>query len=224
MPEFWGKDSPYHPSTEFLGTPPDHLKVCVRERLSGNLSNLSAVCSDVCCCGMPAASCEEAGLPARLRAGRQRHALPVPCKCHLLNYEPSHGRGVVRRCAQLVLCAPHCPSETGLPLNPREASDTKSVAAGVTGVGLAALTVDLPSAVEALKSSTVLADAAKAVISFPLLYHYLGGVRHIYWDHANYGLQAEKKGPLTLGAVDRSSYAVLGASLVGTAGLALAWF
>ena len=27
MPEFWGRDSPYHPGTKFLGTPPDHLEV-----------------------------------------------------------------------------------------------------------------------------------------------------------------------------------------------------
>ena len=27
MPEFWGKDSPYHPGTDFLGTPKDHLDV-----------------------------------------------------------------------------------------------------------------------------------------------------------------------------------------------------
>ena len=27
VPEFWGKDSPYHPGTRFLGTPPDHLNV-----------------------------------------------------------------------------------------------------------------------------------------------------------------------------------------------------
>jgi len=27
VPEFWGKDSPYHPGTGFLGTPPDHLNV-----------------------------------------------------------------------------------------------------------------------------------------------------------------------------------------------------
>ena len=27
VPEYWGKDSPYHPGTGFLGTPPDHLEV-----------------------------------------------------------------------------------------------------------------------------------------------------------------------------------------------------
>ena len=27
VPEHWGRDSPYHPGTNFLGTPPDHLEV-----------------------------------------------------------------------------------------------------------------------------------------------------------------------------------------------------
>ena len=27
VPEFWGRDSPYHGGTEFLGTPSDHLEV-----------------------------------------------------------------------------------------------------------------------------------------------------------------------------------------------------
>lgn len=27
VPEHWGRDSPYHPGTTFLGTPPDHLEV-----------------------------------------------------------------------------------------------------------------------------------------------------------------------------------------------------
>ncbi len=25
MPEYWGRDSPYHPGTDFLGTPANHL-------------------------------------------------------------------------------------------------------------------------------------------------------------------------------------------------------
>ena len=39
MPEFWGKDSPYHPGTSFLGTPPDHLEVL-------DPSSMSAVLAD----------------------------------------------------------------------------------------------------------------------------------------------------------------------------------
>lgn len=27
VPEFWGRNSPYHPGTEFLGTPKNHLEV-----------------------------------------------------------------------------------------------------------------------------------------------------------------------------------------------------
>lgn len=33
VPEFWGRDSPYHGGTEFLGTPSDHLKVRRRENI-----------------------------------------------------------------------------------------------------------------------------------------------------------------------------------------------
>lgn len=29
VPEYWGRDSPYHGGTEFLGTPPNHLEVRV---------------------------------------------------------------------------------------------------------------------------------------------------------------------------------------------------
>ena len=35
VPEFWGRDSPYHGDTQFLGTPSDHLKVRRRRRTSG---------------------------------------------------------------------------------------------------------------------------------------------------------------------------------------------
>ena len=27
LPEYWGRDSPYHPGTDFLGTPKNHLEV-----------------------------------------------------------------------------------------------------------------------------------------------------------------------------------------------------
>lgn len=31
VPEFWGRDSPYHGGTEFLGTPANHLDVSLKE-------------------------------------------------------------------------------------------------------------------------------------------------------------------------------------------------
>lgn len=48
------------------------------------------------------------------------------------------------------------------------------------------------------------------------VYHYLGGVRHLYWDHAKYGSQAEKDSPLEVPAVEASSKLLLGGSVVAT--------
>ena len=64
------------------------------------------------------------------------------------------------------------------------------VCAGMTGAGLIALTGDLPATIAALKhSSPVLLYPIKAAVAFPLVYHYLGGLRHVIWDKASYGNQ-----------------------------------
>ena len=34
MPEYWGRDSPYHPGTDFLGTPTNHLDLVAKRPLS----------------------------------------------------------------------------------------------------------------------------------------------------------------------------------------------
>ena len=34
VPEYWGKDSPYHPGTDFLGTPKNHLDLVAKRPLS----------------------------------------------------------------------------------------------------------------------------------------------------------------------------------------------
>ena len=59
----------------------------------------------------------------------------------------------------------------------------------------------------------VVAGMAKVVVGFPLVYHYLGGVRHLVWDHY----------PAVLSniGVEKASYALAGGSVVLTAGLAL---
>ena len=62
--------------------------------------------------------------------------------------------------------------------------------AGMTGAGLIALTGDLPATIAAIKhSSPVLLYPIKAAVAFPLVYHYLGGLRHVIWDKASYGNQ-----------------------------------
>jgi len=79
---------------------------------------------------------------------------------------------------------------------------------------------DLPATVDAFKASyPLLVYPTKAIITWPLFYHYLAGVRHIIWDKHSMGKQAEKKSYLENEAVDKSSKLILGTSIVGTLGL-----
>lgn len=58
----------------------------------------------------------------------------------------------------------------------------------------------------------VVGGVAKFTVAFPLVYHYFGGVRHLAWDNF----------PEMLTSVDvtQASYALVGGSLVVSAGLA----
>ncbi|CAD7700750.1 unnamed protein product [Ostreobium quekettii] len=96
------------------------------------------------------------------------------------------------------------------------------LSAGCIGAGLVALTGDVPATVDVIKSSWLLCFPAKVGVAFPLLFHYLGGLRHLYWDAAQHGNQADKKGPLELQAVEQSSMALFGVS--GAAAVILAAF
>ena len=61
-------------------------------------------------------------------------------------------------------------------------------------------------------SGPVVGGIAKFTVAFPLVYHYLGGVRHLAWDNF----------PDMLTSVDvtQASYALVGGSLVVSTGLA----
>lgn len=84
------------------------------------------------------------------------------------------------------------------------------------------MTGDLSAAVAAFKSSyPLLVFPAKLAISFPLVYHYLAGLRHFYWDHYHYGKQVDKDSPLEVPAVENSSKVVIGGSIVLSALVAL---
>lgn len=61
---------------------------------------------------------------------------------------------------------------------------------GFAAAGAAALVTDLPEAIDAFKQAfPLLVWPLKFAISFNLIYHYLGGVRHIVWDHHRMGNQ-----------------------------------
>ena len=55
-------------------------------------------------------------------------------------------------------------------------------------------------------SGLLLSSGAKFAVSFPLVYHYLGGLRHLVWDNA--------PEMLTNMDVEKTSYGLIGASLL----------
>ena len=79
-----------------------------------------------------------------------------------------------------------------------------ALSVGVTGIGcITLLGGDAPMLMSTIGSSVV-GPLAKIVVSFPLVYHYLGGVRHYLWDNDPEMLGNE--------AVTKSSYYLFGAT------------
>ena len=120
-------------------------------------------------------------------------------------------------------------AQTGRPVSPHvtiyafPACALSSITTRVTGIALSLGSVSLgvveiiggDGAAASLMSSignagVVVAPVAKFVVAFPLVYHYLGGLRHYLWD----------KNPEMLSNVDveKASYALVGTSVVLSAG------
>jgi len=95
----------------------------------------------------------------------------------------------------------------------------------ISGAGLIALTGDLPGTIDYIKAaSPAFTVLLKAGVSFPLIYHYLAGLRHVVWEHAKIGKQADKTSLLENETVDKSSKAIFVASVAGTLALAVTSF
>lgn len=83
---------------------------------------------------------------------------------------------------------------------------------GMYGIGAASLVSDPVTLIQGFQSGVpALTPVVKLAAGFPLMYHYFGAVRHIYWE----------KNPLGLGteSIHQSSLALIGVSCVGTLGL-----
>lgn len=84
---------------------------------------------------------------------------------------------------------------------------------GILGIASASLVGIDPSAVtNAVGNTTLIGPLAKIAVSFPLVYHYLGGLRHMAWDSYPQMLQTE--------GVASSSYALLAGSAAISVALA----
>lgn len=83
---------------------------------------------------------------------------------------------------------------------------------GVYGIaGSSLLGVDVVSLTSALGNSLV-GPLARSAVAFPLVYHYLGGVRHIVWDNVPSLLETKD--------ATNSSYLLIGGSAVISLALA----
>lgn len=84
---------------------------------------------------------------------------------------------------------------------------------GMGGVAVHNLMGGDPSMLMAsIGDTAVLGSVGKFSVAFPLSYHFIGGVRHAYWDQTPEAVTNEQ--------VEKASYAVLGGSVVLT-GLAM---
>jgi succinate dehydrogenase (ubiquinone) cytochrome b560 subunit len=81
-----------------------------------------------------------------------------------------------------------------------------ALAVGTGGIGtLALLGVDVAGLASSIGSSAV-GPVAKLAVAFPLIYHYIGGMRHLVWDRS--------PEMLTNDQVEKSSYMVIGGSAI----------
>lgn len=161
VPEFWGRPSEYSPGTDFLGTPPDHLKLVEKRPLSPHVFDID---------------------------GKSFHyKQPWGAVTSILN------------------------RATGV-----------SLSVGFTGASYIALTGDLPGMLLALNTHYPVATVPiKFIVAFPILYHYLGGMRHIIWDSYKLGNQTDRTCLLETPKVEQSSKVLLAASVGLTALVAL---
>jgi succinate dehydrogenase (ubiquinone) cytochrome b560 subunit len=84
----------------------------------------------------------------------------------------------------------------------------------LTGIGALALAgVDVPAFMAAVGDCSLFGTAAKFAVTFPLTFHYLGGLRHLYWDRTPESLQNED--------VEKTSYILFGTAAVLSLGAAL---
>lgn len=99
-----------------------------------------------------------------------------------------------------------------------------TISTGFAGLGAASLVGAGPAAVAAVKATPLLLYPAKAAVSFSLVYHYLGGLRHFAWDYGKIGKQSESNDLLSLDKVQTSSNVLLGAAAAATAVLTVLKF
>jgi succinate dehydrogenase (ubiquinone) cytochrome b560 subunit len=86
--------------------------------------------------------------------------------------------------------------------------------AGITGIGALSLAgIDVQPLMQLIGNHEYVGPVAKLGVSFVLIYHYFGGVRHVVWDKLPERF-------LYNDPVEKSSFALFGVAALAGAGLA----
>lgn len=89
-----------------------------------------------------------------------------------------------------------------------------SLSVGVAGIaGLALVGGDVSAVLSGIGSVPLVGTVGKLAVSFPLIYHYLGGVRHVVWD--------KNPSTLTNEDVEKASLVLIGSSVVLSLGVSV---
>ena len=87
---------------------------------------------------------------------------------------------------------------------------------GMFGLAVVSLTGDAVGTIEAAKAAAPLLVApAKVAVTFPIIFHYKAGVRHLVWDTYHIGNQTDKS-LLDKDSVEKSSNALFAAAIVAS--------
>mmetsp|Transcript_9209 Transcript_9209/g.31825 ORF Transcript_9209/g.31825 Transcript_9209/m.31825 type:complete len:201 (-) Transcript_9209:664-1266(-) len=87
---------------------------------------------------------------------------------------------------------------------------------GMFGLAVVSLTGDAVGTIEAAKAAAPLLVApAKVAVTFPIIFHYMAGVRHLVWDTYHIGNQTDKS-LLDKDSVEKSSNALFAAAIVAS--------
>lgn len=106
----------------------------------------------------------------------------------------------------------HC-ARLALPVTTIPCAAPPAPLSGFAAAGYIALTGDLPGALASFRAGyPLLAVPVKLAISFPLVYHYLGGLRHFAWDLGKIGNQTDKASLLETPKVEESSKVLFAAA------------
>ena len=81
----------------------------------------------------------------------------------------------------------------------------------MAGVGtLAFVGADVPGVIDTVKNIPGLTPTLKFTIAFPLIYHYMGGVRHLIWDKMPHLLETSRVAPTSYGLLGTATLLSLG--------------